>query len=172
MNADASAWLTMAAALWAVFATLALLWRNPLPFPDRGHRCFAVPGERAARAVTAALEGGGLSRRFTFAFGTTVQTLFWDNTTVLIRHGGGGARLAPNALSLVARRPLARAHAAAEELRNAGFTAEVHPDPGPASDSKLVVVSSDAFDGWVLVFRRHVLAMGSPQRVRETATPH
>lgn len=78
-------WLFWIVLAWAILATVFAFYRNPLPAPDRGHRCFAVRNERAARAVVGVIgRYVGLGERFTFDPGSTHQTLLWDNTTVII----------------------------------------------------------------------------------------
>ena len=60
--------------IWALVATIMVV-RNPLPFPDRGHRLFAVPDERARRVTLSILAETGLSPRFRFRTGPSDQTL-------------------------------------------------------------------------------------------------
>ena len=149
--------------LWAVIATFFLFVRNPLPFPDRGHRAFAVPDEAAAKVVVKILSEFGLSERFTFDAGPTHQTLLSDNMTVIIRHDASS--LAPNGLSLAVEDPIKSAEEAAKILSAAGFATIITPLPD--LEDKLVVVTSDAFEDWSLVFRLHVLAMGTPPNKRK-----
>ena len=159
----------VAVLVWAVMATiLGFVW-NPLPIPDRGHRCFAVPSEDAAKVVVSVLEGVGLSENFTFDAGPTHQTLLSDNETVIISHDqvAGEQQLPPNGLSVVVGDPRASAKGAAAMLERAGFTAFIKYDLDPMLGDKLVVLQSSAFDGWVLVFRRHVLVMGKPPNQRQ-----
>ena len=162
-------WLFAIVVAWAVAVTIFCFVRNPLPFPDRGHRCFAVPNEQAARVVVAILgKLAGLPERFTFDPGPTHQTLLWDNTTVIIHHDKDSeSRPAPNGLSVVANDPKASVREAAAMLKQAGFTATIRDDVMPEVGDKLVLLESDAFDGWVLVFRRHILAMGKPPNQRK-----
>ena len=154
---------------WAVLATFFLLLRNPLPLPDRGHRCFAVKDIQAQRIVASILKQFGLPERFTFTAGPTHQTLLWDNTTVIIRHEGDvrAEGLEPNAISVVVPDPLSAAKFAARALFVAGFKSEVKEGILPEIADKFVLVTSDAFDGWVLAFRRHILAMGPPLNKRK-----
>ncbi len=158
-------WVGVALLVWAIAVTVFCFVRNPLPFPDRGHRCFAVPNERAAAVVTTILgRFGGVPERFTFDSGPTHQTLLWDNTTVII-HFDQVVRdrgLAMNALSTVVRHPTASAREAATLLQQQGFSATMTDDVDPDVGDKLVLLASDAFEGWVMVFRRHILAMGKP----------
>ena len=156
--------------VWAITVTIFFFIRNPLPFPDRGHRCFAVPNEQAARIVVTILgKIGGLSERFTFDAGPTHQTLLWDNTTVIIYHDQliRDQGLPPNGLSLVVKNPKASAGEVATMLKRAGFTADIKEDFMPEIGNKFVLLSSNAFDGWILAFRRHILIMGKPPNQRK-----
>jgi hypothetical protein len=159
-------WLFGIVLAWALAVTIFWLVRNPLPFPDRGHRCFAVADEKAAGVVLKILSFVGLPERFTFHPGPTHQTVLWDNTTVIIRHDQEikDKGLPPNALSVVVPDPRAYANEAALMLIKAGFTATVHADVLPEVAAKFVMVTSDAFDHWGLAFRRHVLVMGPPPK--------
>lgn len=150
--------------------TIFLFVRNPLPFPDRGHRCFAVPNERAARVVAEILEKiAGLGERFTFDPGPTHQTLLWDNTTVIIHHDRTvrDMGLPPNGLSVVVKNPKASAREAMAMLEQAGFWARIREDLMLEVGDKFVLLTSNAFDGWVLAFRRHILMMGKPPNQRK-----
>lgn len=162
-------WVCMILLAWAIAVTVFCFVRNPLPFPDRGHRCFAVPNARAATVVATILGRlGGVPERFTFDSGPTHQTLLWDNTTVII-HFDQIVRdqgLAPNALSVVVRHPKAGAREAAALLEQQGFSATITCDVDPDVGDKLVLLASNAFEGWVMVFRRHILAMGKPTTLR------
>lgn len=163
-------WLFAITLIWAVAVTIFCFVRNPLPFPDRGHRCFAVPNEQASRVVVTILAKlAGLPERFTFDPGPTHQTLLWDNTTVIIRHDQviREQGIATNGLSVVVSSPKASALEAAAMLKQAGFTATINDDVMPEVGDKFVLLASDAFDGWVLAFRRHILVMGKPPNQRK-----
>lgn len=153
---------------WAVTVTFFCFMWNPLPFPDRGHRCFTVPSENAAKVVATILgKLGGLPERFTFDAGPTHQTLLWDNTTVIIWFDPSVPEKG-DAISVVVSDPKASARDAATILRQAGFSADIRYDVMPeVGDNKFVLLRSDAFNGWVLAFRRHILAMGSPPNQRK-----
>ena len=163
-------WLFVSALVWAITVTILCFVRNPLPFPDRGHRCFAVPNEQAARVVVTILgKLAKLPERFTFDPGPTHQTLLWDNATVIIHHDQAIREqgIASNGLSVVVSNPKASARKAAAMLRQAGFTATLKEDVMPEVGDKFVLLASNAFDGWVLAFRRHILAMGKPPNKRK-----
>ncbi|MEK9182324.1 MAG: hypothetical protein AAB781_01895 [Patescibacteria group bacterium] len=167
MKKKVSLWLFVIAVVWAITVTIFCFYRNPLPFPDRGHRCFAVPNEKAAIVVVGILDKiAGLPERFTFDAGPTHQTVLWDNTTVIIRHDYQG-HPAPNGLSVVVSNPKDSALEAATILKQAGFTAIIKDDIMPEMGNKFVLLESNAFDGWVLVFRRHILVLGKPPNQRK-----
>lgn len=154
-------WLVVLIFVWAVTVTVFLFWRNPLPLPDRGHRCFSVASQKAAKAVVQVLgEIGGLPERFTFDVGPTQQTLLWDNTTViiLVKDDVLKRKISCNALSVAVADPRVSARKTALLLRRRGFTATIDETQ---ADLGLVLLSSDAFDHWSMVFRRGILAMGT-----------
>jgi hypothetical protein len=129
-----------------------------------------VPDEKAARVVVSMLHKlGRLPERFTFDPLPTHQTLLWDNTTVVIRYDDDPrmAGFARNAISVVVRDPRAAARQAAAMLEAAGFTATVIDDLVEPGGDKIAVVASDAFDGWILAVRRHILAMGKPPNLHK-----
>nr|MBP9748705.1 hypothetical protein [Patescibacteria group bacterium] len=163
MRFTTSRWFRVVTIVYAFVVTVFCFVRNPLPFPDRGHRCFAVVNEQAAKVVVTILGSmGGLEERFTFSPGPTTQTLLSDNETVIIQHTAAmrESGLPLNAISIVVSNPLESATAAVAMLQAAGFTARVESNVlGPEVSEKFVFVTSDAFDGWGLAFRRHVLMM-------------
>lgn len=164
-------WSFLIVCVYATVITIFCFVRNPLPFPDRGHRCFAVPSEKAAKTVVRILGNLGLPERFTFDAGPTHQTLLWDNTTVIISHShdptSEEAKLPPNGLSVVVSNPKERAREAAAMLTQAGFTATVRENVIPEAGDKFALLESNAFNGWVLVFRRHLVVMGKPPNQRK-----
>ncbi|KKS45027.1 MAG: hypothetical protein UV08_C0011G0025 [Parcubacteria group bacterium GW2011_GWA2_42_18] len=158
--------------IWAITVTLFLFVRNPLPFPDRGHRCFAVPNEQAAKVVVTILgKLAGLPERFSFDTGPAHQTLLCDNTTVIIYydqydHPALKLGLLPNIFSVVVSNPKASAREAVAMLERAGFTADIKYDVLPEVGDKFVMITSNAFN-FTMVFRRHILAMGKPPNKRK-----
>lgn len=162
-------WLFLVTLVWALVATIFLLYRNPLPIPDRGHRCFAVPNETAAQVVLKILgEIGGVPERFTFISNPTRQTVLWDNTTVIIRYSEPLAGIPRNAISIVTEVPILSAENAATLLREKGFAANLETGVFPRLEGELVFLTSTAFDGWSLVFRKHMLEMPSPEFMPKT----
>lgn len=157
-----------AATVWAVVATI-LHFRNPLPVPDKGHRLYGVRDERARQTVVGLLRSlSHLKEQFTFDSGPTHQTLMWDGFTV-ISYLDPEARAALDVpctgLSVPSGNPNADAAKAVGLLRAAGYEAttldNVDTDLPP---NHLIPVTSDAFDGWVLVFRRHLTKMPFPKK--------
>lgn len=153
--------------VWAVIAT-AMLIRNPLPFPDRGHRSYALPSEETRQVVLKVLRHiGGLKERFTFDAGPTHQTLMWDGYTVLNYvdqdHPDVG-RLPGNAISLPVKDPRLAAQNTMKLLSESGYTTAIEEIADyELPPNYLVVVESDAFKEWVLVFRRHIIKMPRPK---------
>ena len=154
--------------LWAVLVTIMLL-HNPLPFPDTGHRVFGVPDDRARRTVVSVIEKlGGPAPHFTFDSGAVHQTILWDNHTsihYLDPEVKKSRNIPGNALSIPTDDPLAAAKMAVELLQKEGYKATIiegiELDLPP---NYLVPVESDAFDGWLMVFRRPLIKMPMPKR--------
>lgn len=160
-------WATVAT-LWAAVATI-LHYRNPLPVPDKGHRIYGVPDERARQVVVSMLgELSHLQEQFTFDSGPTHQTLMWDGFTVInyvdtnIKRDLG---ITSTGLSVPVSDPLRAANRAVELLRRAGYSAALLANIDKDLPANyLVPVQSDAFDGWVIVFRRPLLKMPYPKK--------
>lgn len=158
--------------LWAIVVTIMLV-RNPLPIPDRGHRAYALPSEQARQTVLKVLsEVGGLKERFTFDAGPTRQTLMWDGYTVLNHLEPTDPhlnRLPANAISLPVKNPLRASEEAVAILKAANYAAAiVEITDAVLRPNHLIVLESDAFKDWVLVFRRHVLRMPGVERRKTT----
>lgn len=163
-----SIWIFIPVIVYAIIVSFFLFYKNPLPFPDRGHRCFSVTSEKAAQTVVKILDNyAGLSERFTFDAGPTHQTLLWDNTTVIIRMDEEFRKrgdFSLNALSVPVSDPIWSAEQAVKVLKQNGFSARLVPFKTPdGANDKMVIVECDAFDGWALIFRRHILCMGMPK---------
>jgi hypothetical protein len=141
-----------------------MLLRNPLPIPDRGHRSYSLASEAARLTVLKVLrDTGGMKERFTFRAGPTHQTLMWDGYTVLNFIDSSEtliATLPGNAISLPVVNPEISATMSVGMLRAAGYTGNiVRIVSADIPTNSLVVVESDAFLGWVLVFRKHIFKM-------------
>jgi len=153
--------------IWALAATLMLFFRNPLPFPDRGHRTFGVPDTRAQKTVVKILADVGLPLRFRFKSGPLDQALLWDNTTVIhfmdpsFNHSGNG-------ISVVVPDPGLAARKATSQLEAAGYSVQrLEGTDVELPPNHVVVLTSSAFLSWALVFRRHQLKMPRPNFVTE-----
>ena len=146
-----------------------LLYRNPLPFPDRGHRRYGVKDDRGRKVVVNLLKDiGGLAERFTFDSGATHQTLMWDGYTV-INYLDPPLEEWPDVhatgLSLPVTDPKSAAQRTEQMLRAAGYSATAVLDlDTDLPHNYLAMVISDAFDGWILVFRRPLIKMPVPKR--------
>jgi hypothetical protein len=141
--------------------------RNPLPFPDLGSRIFTTPSAEAKAAVVALLREHGLSERFRFDTEGVQRSIMWDGTIincsapeVMVKLGTPAA-----GIGLVATDPLASAEAAATFLRARGFHATVVRDAEP--ELPIAFVTTNAFTGTVLNFRKHVIHLPRPTPVRE-----
>lgn len=153
--------------LWAVGVT-AMHFRNPLPFPDHGHRTYGVPDEKARQAVVHVLEEvTPLKERFTFDSGATHQTLMWDGFTVIHYLDSDiqqSKKLTGNGLSVPVDDPLASAHRAIQILNQEGYQASIISGINfDLPENYLVPVESNAFNGWALVFRRSLIKMPYPK---------
>ena len=154
------------ATIWAIAAT-AMHFRNPLPFPDRGHRTYGVPDERARQAVVRVLEQvTPLRERFTFDSGVTHQTLMWDGFTVihyLDAEEQKARHLSGNGLSVPVDDPLDSAKRAVQLLKAEGYQASIIEGiKFDLPENYLVPVESNAFNDWALVFRRPLRRMPYP----------
>lgn len=148
------------------------LIRNKIPVLDYGHRCFGVPSEATARLLLQILEPFGLKENFTFSPANTNQTLLNDGSTVLIWFEETVTRekLPPNGFSVVSKNPIRDADIAAEFLEQMGYSSKVHLLM-PHKTNNIAIVESEAFLGWVLVFRLHSFKMGERPNLRRITCP-
>lgn len=160
---EVSIWLFIPVLMWAVTVTYVWLMR---PFPDLGHRCFAVVNADAAKTIVSILRIGGLKEKFTFDAGPTHQTVLSDNQTVIIWHDASNI-LPPNAISIAVKNPLAAARAATQHLRANGFSAEIHQSIIPEVGDTFVGLTSSALRGWLLGFRLPIAEMEPPPNKRK-----
>ena len=156
-------WATLAT-VWAVVATLIIV-RNPFPFPDRGHRVFGVKDEATRAVVVKLIETlSGKKSLYTFDSGDIHQTVLADGYTSIHYIDHKPPNLSACAVSLAVKNPSVSAQAAIHFLHSEGFAAKiVETVETNLPPNCLVPVESDAFDGWVLVFRRPLLKMPRPQ---------
>jgi hypothetical protein len=74
----------------------------------------------------------------------------------------------PNACSVLSSDPLAAVQETREALLLAGFSAHILVGFMRGQEDEITLIASDAFIGWILVFRRHLIRMtppGSPHLV-------
>jgi len=159
------------ATVWALVASI-LHFRNPLPIPDKGHRLYGVPDEHAREVVVQLLKNvARIKEQFTFDSGPTHQTLMWDGFTVisyLDRDIRSTFDVSGTGLSVPVKNPQLAATEAVKLLTASGYTAEMLDNVDPELPANyLVPVKSNAFDGWVLVFRRPLLKMPFPKKRRK-----
>lgn len=148
------------------------LIRNKIPLIDYGHRCFGVPSEEVAGFLLKILAPFGLKENFTFSPAGTNQTLLNDGSTVLIWFEETVTRekLPPNGFSVVSKNPIRDADIAAEFLEQMGYSSKVHLLM-PHKTNNIAIVESEAFLGWVLVFRLHSFKMGERPNLRRITCP-
>lgn len=137
--------------------------RNPLPFPDRGSRIFTAASPEGKDAVVELLSMHGLEQRFRANTESVQRSVMWDGTIINYAHPDVLEKLGNPAASigLVADDPAATAAAAAEFLRNRGFEARVVLDAEP--ELPIAFVITDALQGTVLNFRKHMIRMPRPE---------
>jgi hypothetical protein len=151
--------LVLAMGAWSA---LVLAGRNPLPFPDPGSRIYSASSPEAKAAIVDILARHGVHERFQVNSDGVLRSIMMDGTIinhptpeVLARVGG-----APACIGLVAGDPEASARAAADQLRAAGFEAELVMDVEPGLP--IAFVLTDALNGSCLNFRPHIIHMPRP----------
>lgn len=158
-------------ALSVAWSFLLAIGRNPLPFPDRGSRIFSAASPDAKEAIVDLLAGYGVRERFQFNSSGVLRSIMWDGTIINHPDSATLEKLgAPSSsIGLVAGDPEASARAAADFLRQRGFTADVVLDAEP--ELPIAFVVTNALPGTVLNFRKHVVHLprptAAPKRVSE-----
>lgn len=119
-------------------------------------------------AVVCMLESvSHIRESFTFDSGPIHQTVMRDGFTG-INHVDESLRkewsASGTALSVPVRDPRSSALDAVGILQGYGFEARVVGEPGGLPPNHLVLVSSSAFDGWHLVFRKLLFRMPKPRK--------
>lgn len=158
----------IATLIWALLVTILFFYRNPLPFPDRGHRIFGVPNEKARHDVVELLKKvSALRERWTFDSGEVHQTVMWDGFTsihYLDPEIQKSRNLMGSGLSVPTNDPQGSAMTAVEFLRAAGYEAKLVEGMNfDLPPNHLIPVESNAFNGWNLVFRRPLHKMPFPK---------
>jgi hypothetical protein len=140
--------------------------RNPLPVPDRHYPVFTTPSSAAKDAVVELLGQQGRKPRFRLDSDEVERAIFWDGTIVNYTHPELFERLGrpAAAIGFVVHDPVAAALDAVRLLQGRGFEAAMIEGAEPGLP--IVFVTTDALNGSVLVFRKHVIRMGAPQPPR------
>jgi hypothetical protein len=143
---------------WAVSIANA---RHPLPFPDPHYHVFSASSAKALVALEKVMLGYGVRPRFRIDSENVDRTVFANGTIVNYPHPEMATRLKnpSGALGFVVRDPVEAAEQTAKDLRHAGFEAEVVLDAEPGLP--IAFVTTNALHGSAIVFRKHVLKMGS-----------
>lgn len=164
--------------IWLVVAVLVLLgtiatWlglilagRNPLPFPDVGSRIFTAATPAAKATIIDLLAQYGVRERFQVNTPGVLRSIMWDGTIINCPDPEVTRRLgSPKAsIGLVSPDPAKSAAHAAAFLKQRGLEAEVVLDAEP--DLPIAFVTTNAFTGTVLNFRKHAVHMPRPQPQR------
>lgn len=134
--------------------------RNPLPFPDRNYQVFTATSPEAKAALIELLGQHGSTPRFRMDTDDVERAIFWDGTIINYSRPEMFERVGQPAaaIGLVVRDPAASALNAVRHLRDRGFEAAMIEGAEPGLP--IVFVTTDAFNGTALVFRKHVLRMG------------
>jgi hypothetical protein len=157
--------------LLAAFSVALARERNPLPMPDRNYQVFTTSSPDAMFAVVDLLARHGHRPRFRADGEGVDRAILWDGTIINYTHPELFERLGrpAAAIGLVAADPVAAAMDAVAFFRERGYQAGMIEGAEPGLP--IVFVTTDALNGSVLVFRKHVLRMGRPpERWRPPAT--
>jgi hypothetical protein len=151
--------------MWAIVMTCFLFYRNPLPFPDQGHRLYGVPDDKARQVVVQILEEvGGLDEHFTFDAEPVHQTVMWDGKTVIAYFDKEAESIPQNGMSIAVSNPRASAEQTVSMLKKAGYEAHWQDNIWKGMpENTLILVQSNAFKGWGLVYRLSALKMPYPK---------
>jgi hypothetical protein len=152
--------------LVAAWLGLILAGRNPLPFPDVGSRIFTAATPEAKATIIDLLAQYGVRERFQVNTKGVLRSIMWDGAIINCPDPDVTHRLgSPKAsIGLVSPDPEQSARQAAAFLRQRGLSAEVVLDAEP--DLPIAFVTTNAFTGTVLNFRKHVIHMPRPQASR------
>ncbi|MBX4210893.1 hypothetical protein KW783_02900 [Candidatus Parcubacteria bacterium] len=123
-------------------------------FPDTGHRVYGMKDVFALALLLEALkEVTGLRKKMDIDSGPTHQRLLSDGHSVLAYFDDAIGELPRNAMSIVVKNPEVAAFRVYQILNDNDFKAEMHK-PLPGLEKEFVMVTSVAFSGWGLAFRR------------------
>lgn len=147
--------------------------RNPLPFPDHHYHVFSASSEKGLEAMERVMMSYGIRPRFRIDSENVDRTVFSNGTIINNPHPGMTTSLndPAGALGFVVPSPDEAAQHTANELRRSGFEADVvlNAEPG----LPIAFVTTNALRGTAIVFRKHVLKMGSkpPSWTPRTVSP-
>ncbi len=148
-----------------VFLSVVLLIRSRKKI-DRGSRIFNCPSNAAARAVAEIVSQYHIEPRYRFDTTLVKRILFDDGTVVTVTDhelraimGNCGAGIA-----LTTPDPERAAVNAACFLEEQGFEATVLGALDPEASPNIIFLASNAFDGWLLIFRQSVPIDWAPPR--------
>jgi len=135
--------------------------RNPLPFPDANYAVFTTPSPEAQIAMVELMRAHGIAPRYRADGEGVDRVILWDGTIINRPHPDFMERLGNPyaAIGLVSSDPPGAAAAAVRFLRERGFQAQMIEGAEPGLP--IVFVTTDALSGSAIVFRKHVLRMGS-----------
>jgi hypothetical protein len=151
----------VATLLLMIWAMAVATDRNPLPIPDRDYHVFTAKSEAGLVVLEEIMHLHGHDPRFRADTEGVQRTIFSNGTIINHAQPQLLATLGePSAaLGFVVQDPDASAREVAALLRSRGFQADaIH---GAEPGLPIAFVRTDALSGAALVFRKHVLRMGS-----------
>lgn len=161
--------LLVALSSYAVFRFVVSIIKSygvMLPLPDRGFRIFVCSSSLAMDVVSQILGREGLAPRWRLNSKHVKRVLMADRFTILNSADPETRAAMGNpaaALAIPVKYPVRSAENAAAWLRLHDYTATVNVLPEvPGKPEAMYYVASDAFPGWILIFRYSMLRMGKP----------
>ncbi|MEN9341807.1 MAG: hypothetical protein RIQ54_63 [Candidatus Parcubacteria bacterium] len=159
---------------WALVATILLVLvsylhfvSNPLPFPDRGHRCYGVRDAKAQEILVRLLHTFGLKEVFTMDAGPSHQTIMNDGSTVIhyLDSNERAELFTGTALSIRFDDPLKMAKLFREAFTSVGYASRIYePTLSGLPPGSLYILVSEAFLGWELVITKPIMQMPMPNK--------
>jgi hypothetical protein len=138
---------------------------NPLPLPDNGSRIYVAANTEAQLATVEFLKGYGIQPRFRLDTKFAKRALLSQGIIINVpdpefmkAYGNPGAGLA-----LVVENPDKAATDAAAFFEAKGFKSRVIVEPEPEMPpNSMAMLESKAFNGWIIVFRKHIIHLPKP----------
>lgn len=156
--------------VWTVLMTSFVFNGNPLPVPDWGHRVFLVKDKKAHNFIVDILVKYGFREGRTFESGPTIQTLVDDRTVIMhFKEGFDKGDLFGNGISVPVEDPAKESEFLKKIFNLNSYSMEIHDIGKKISNNSsfppanLVVLPSDAFEGWEWVFRKKNFKMPKPK---------